>query len=132
MSQVTILGYIGKDDAEISETTGGYKLVKFSMGAPGRNREWSNYRVTIFLSDYDKSDENFPETQSRVREYRHGGRTLAVTGDLVIRKFERSDGSQGSSAEITCNGMRSLFYDRRAGRDLYVTQSKESDDDVPF
>jgi single-strand DNA-binding protein len=97
--EATLVGKIIKDDPELRFTPAGKAVCNFTVVTDRRRKDatgkWESvdpmfWRVTV----WDTLAEN-------VAEHLHRGDGVILKGQTSMREYDRSDGSKGSSLEIT-------------------------------
>jgi single-strand DNA-binding protein len=97
-TDVTLVGRIGRDDPELRFTPAGKAVVNFSMVTDRRKfndqtKQWEPVDATWWrVNAWDQLAE-------RVAEHLHPGDAVIVKGTASLRKYDRSDGTKGTSLE---------------------------------
>ena len=98
MNNITIVGNIGSEP-EIRTTNNGGKMAKLSVAvrrfkpdASGNDSDWFN--VTAWGRDAEY-----------IENYATKGAKIAVCGRVELRTYDKKDGGQGASLELSATGV---------------------------
>lgn len=110
---VRVIGYLGKDP-EVRYTQGGKAVASFSVACTkkiGENKKTIWFRISAWEKKADLC-----------KQYLHKGSHVYIEGELQFddatggpRLFQRQDGSQGTSFEVTANVIE--FLDSKSDRE---------------
>lgn len=136
MNKVFLIGNIVRDP-ELTETSGGVKICRFSIGV---NRNYSNAdgeRQTDFFNCV--AWRGLAETVAR---YTHKGDKVAVSGSIELRNYEDSKGVKRTAVDINVGDIEFLTQKQRDNADKPSSNSNRSarqqlqefddDGDIPF
>jgi single-strand DNA-binding protein len=122
----TIAGYVG-GDAELKHTTSGTALMEFSLPVKTEGRggkEAGTMWVRCVL---------FGQRAEKMVTWVEKGKFVIVTGRMVVREYEKKDGSMGFSVDMNMNELG--FGPRQSEgqkRQEDSRQTQLADDDIPF
>jgi single-strand DNA-binding protein len=113
----TVFGRIGKD-AELRETNGGTQVANFSVALNVYNKPGDDKRTTwVNATIFGKQAES-------LTQYLTKGTAVALSGDLVLRRYEGRDGS-GTRLDMAVNSVALLGGGQKPA-------AKSDSDEIPF
>lgn len=98
---ITVVGSVG-GDVELKFTPAGKAVANFSLATSSRTfnkqtNEWEDGETTWFrVNVWQQMAEHVAESITK-------GMRVIVTGRLSVRQYERTDGTKGTSVEITAD-----------------------------
>ena len=113
------VGRIG-NDPELSYTQSGKAVCKFDMAVAGSNKKEDT--VWVPVEAWEKQAEN-------CAQYLAKGSTVAVTGRLVIRPYEK-DGVKRKITRIAAESVQ--FLDKRKEQTQEAVDTFDDNDTIPF
>lgn len=127
MNKVFLIGNLTRDP-ELTETSGGVKICRFSIAV---NRNYTG-------ADGERKTDFFNVTAWRglgetVARYAHKGDKIAVSGSVELRNYEDSEGVKRMGVDIAAQDVEFLTPKSSASDGEKPTlQASDDDGDIPF
>lgn len=136
MNKVFLIGNLTRDP-ELTETSGGVKICRFSIAVSRNYTGADGERQTDFFNCV--AWRGLAETVAR---YTHKGDKVAVSGSIELHNYEDSKGVKRTSADINVGDIEFLTQKQRDDADKPSSSSNRSarpqlqefddDSDIPF
>jgi single-strand DNA-binding protein len=126
MISATVVGNLGRDAEQ--KQVGGNTVVEFSI-ASSKKVKGEDQTSWIRAAYWGKAAE-------AVCQYLTKGKTVAASGDLEVREYQKNDGTKGTSVELRVNSLQLLGGGDKAGASTNGTartaNTQQAPDDLPF
>lgn len=136
MNKVFLIGNLTRDP-ELTETSGGVKICRFSIGVSRNYSNADGERQTDFFNCV--AWRGLAETVAR---YTHKGDKVAVSGSIEMRNYEGNDGVKRTAVDINVGDVEFLTQKQRDNADKQSGNGNRSarpqlqefdyDSDIPF
>lgn len=117
-------------DIELSTTTSGVKVGKFTLAVGRRFANADGERETDFINVVV-----WRELAENCAKYLKKGSKCAVVGEIQVRSYDATDGTKRYVTEIVANEvefLNSKQANNGAGNEAAVKATPIDDDDLPF
>lgn len=117
-------------DPESRYTASNVLIVRFTVAVDRQRKDANGNRQVDFVRC-----SAFGKTGEFVSQFLHKGRLVAIDGSLHINSVTQADGTKKEYAEVVCNSVQALDYDKTDKPDephQPEAQVVDEPDDVPF